>query len=119
MVSSDFHFKENDGFLVLPVHPGLVTSNYGVHEVGVTVRGVEDVLLVLGVTVRPGTRHFPYNENPTRVLNTILLKCSLLSTDSWMLTGGRLAGTLHMKCKEKFSVSILCKLPVNFMKELI
>ena len=37
MLSSDFHCKENDRFRVLPVYPGLVTSNYGVHEVGVTV----------------------------------------------------------------------------------
>ena len=37
---------------------------------------------VLGVRVRPGTRHFPYNENPTRALNTKSLKCCLLSTDA-------------------------------------
>ena len=27
-------------------------------------------------------RHFPYNENPTRVLNTASLKCCLPSTDA-------------------------------------
>ena len=26
--------------------------------------------------------HFPYNENPTRALNTTSLKCCLLSTDA-------------------------------------
>ena len=33
MLSSDFHCKENSGLRVVPVHPGLVTSDYGVHEV--------------------------------------------------------------------------------------
>ena len=28
-----------------------------------------------------GTRHFPYNKNPTRPRHTISLKCCLLSTD--------------------------------------
>ena len=41
MLSSDFHCKENDGFRVVPVHPGLIPSNYGVHEVGVIVCGVQ------------------------------------------------------------------------------
>jgi hypothetical protein len=46
VLSSDFHCKENDGtidFRVVPVHPRLVTNDYGVHEVGVTVCGVEHV----------------------------------------------------------------------------
>ena len=43
MLLSDFHWKENDGFRVIPVHPGLVTSDYGIHEVGVTVCGVQYV----------------------------------------------------------------------------
>ena len=37
MLTSDFNCKENDGFRVVPIHPGLVTRDYGVHEVGVTV----------------------------------------------------------------------------------
>ena len=37
MLSLDFYSKENNGFRVVPVHPGLVTSIFGVHEVGVTV----------------------------------------------------------------------------------
>ena len=48
----------------------LVTSDYGVHEVRVTVCGVQHVL---GVWVRPRICHFPYNENPTRALNTQML----------------------------------------------
>ena len=36
---------------------------------------------VLDVRIEPGTRHFPYNENPTRALNTTSLKCCLPSTD--------------------------------------
>ena len=67
MLSSDFHFKENDGLRDVPVHPGLVTSDYGVHEVGVTVSGVQHVM---GVRVRPGTRNFPYNENSMRAHST-------------------------------------------------
>ena len=72
------------GFRIVPVglHPGLVTSDYGIHEVGVTVCGVQHVLSVLGVRIRPGTRHFPCNENPTRPLNTTSPKCCLPSTDA-------------------------------------
>ena len=44
---------ERFGFRVVAVHPGLVTSDYDVHEVGVTVCGVQHVL---GVRVRPETR---------------------------------------------------------------
>ena len=46
MLSTDFHCKENGGFRVVPVHPGLVTSDCGVHEVGVAVWGVRHVLSV-------------------------------------------------------------------------
>ena len=35
---------ERFGFCVVPFHPGLVTSDYGVHEIGVTVFGVQHVL---------------------------------------------------------------------------
>ena len=41
MLSSDFHCKENDVFRVVSIHPGLFTSDYGVHKVGVTVCGVQ------------------------------------------------------------------------------
>ena len=82
MFSSDFHWKENDEFHVVPVHPGLVISDYGAHEVGVTVCGLQHVLWVMDVRVRPGTCYFPYNENPTRALNSIPLKCCLSSTDA-------------------------------------
>ena len=44
MNSADFHCKENDGFQVVPVDPGLVTIDYGVLEVGVTVCGIQHVL---------------------------------------------------------------------------
>ena len=47
-----FHRKKNKGFRVVPVPPGLVTSDYGVH-VGVTVCGVQHVV---GVRVRPGNQ---------------------------------------------------------------
>ena len=66
----------------LHLHPGLVISDYGVHEVRVTVCGIQHVLWVLGVRVRPGTRHFPNNGNPTRERNTTSLKCCLPSTDA-------------------------------------
>ena len=74
---------EEFGFRVIPVNPGLVTSDYGVYEVGVTVYVVQHVL---GVWVRPGIHDFPYNENPMRALNTTSLKCCLSSTniiDRW------------------------------------
>ena len=60
----------------------LITSDYGVREVGVTVCRVQHVLWVLGIWVRPRICHFPYNENPKRALNTISFKCSLPSTDT-------------------------------------
>ena len=41
---------ERFGFRVVPIHPGVVTSDYGVHKVGVTICGVQHVL---GVWVRP------------------------------------------------------------------
>ena len=44
---------ERFGFRVVPVHLGLVTSDYGVHEVRVTVCGVQHVL------VRPGNQTVP------------------------------------------------------------
>ena len=51
MLSWNIHCKENDGFRVIPVHPVLLTSDFGVHEVGVTYCGVQHVL---GVRVQPG-----------------------------------------------------------------
>jgi len=44
---------ERFGFWVILVHPGLITNDYGVHEVGVTVCGVQHVL---GVWVRSGNK---------------------------------------------------------------
>ena len=82
MLSSDFHCKENDSFRVVPARPELVTSDYSVHEVGVTVCGVHHVLWVLGVWVWPEPGHFPDNKNPTRALNTTSLKCRLPSNDA-------------------------------------
>ena len=56
--------------------PGLVTSDYGVQEVGVTLTGVHHVL---GVRVRPRTRCFPYNENLTRALPHSNAACNQLT----------------------------------------
>ena len=62
MLSPDFRCKENDGtiwFPSVPVQPGIVTSDYDFHEVGVTICGVP-------YGYDPDTkffRHFPYNEN--------------------------------------------------------
>ena len=69
---SDFHCNENDGFRVVPVHPGLVTSDYGVYEV----RGHSlwsPACPECMVTTRKPNHSviFSYNENPTRALNTI------------------------------------------------
>ena len=47
---------ERFGFRVEPVDPRLVTSDYDVHEVGVTVCGVQHVL---SVRVRPGNQIVP------------------------------------------------------------
>ena len=84
MLSSDFHCKENDerfGFLVVPAHPGLVTSDYCVHEVGANVESsMSEVYGYDPETKSP--RHFPYNENPLRELNTTPLKCCLPSTNA-------------------------------------
>ena len=73
-----FHCKENDRFRVVPVHPGL-TGYAGLHKQWPWLHEHHNHWWrVLGV--RPGTRHFPYYENPTRALNTTSLKCCLPST---------------------------------------
>jgi hypothetical protein len=70
VLSSDFYCKKNVGFRVPTVHPGVVTSYYGVHEIGVTFCRVQPVLRVL------------FNENSTRALNTTSHKCCLPLTDA-------------------------------------
>ena len=35
---------EQFGFQVVPIHPGLIISDYGVHEVRITICGVQHVL---------------------------------------------------------------------------
>ena len=76
MLSLDFDCKENDGLWVVTIHPGLITSNYGVHEVGVTVYGVQHGR-------SPGcTGTSPEPIIPTRALKTMSLKCCLPSTDT-------------------------------------
>ena len=39
-----FNWRLAFGFRAVSVHPGLVTSDYGVHEIGVPVYGVQHVL---------------------------------------------------------------------------
>ena len=55
----------------------LIASDYGVHEVGVTI--VESSLSWMYGYDREtkSFRHFSYNENPMRALNTTSLKCCL------------------------------------------
>ena len=43
-------------YMFVPIHPRLITSDYGVHEVGVTVCGVQHVL---GLRVQPGNQIVP------------------------------------------------------------
>ena len=81
MLSSDFHCKENDGFRVVPVHPELVTSDYGVHEVEVTLWSPA-CLVSTGCTGEIRYQSFSYNENPKRTLNTTPLKCCLPLNDA-------------------------------------
>ena len=60
----------------------LVTNDYGIHEVGVTVCGFQHVK---GVRVRLGNQivpSFSYNENSTRALNNTSLKYCLPPTDA-------------------------------------
>ena len=57
MLSWNIHCKENDGFRVIPVHPVLLTSDFGVHEVGVTVCGVQ---YVHQLTLLTGGKKFTY-----------------------------------------------------------
>ena len=80
MLSSEFHCKENDGFRIVPVHPGL-RRHAGFHKPGTRLHEHHNHWRrVLGVQVRPGNNHFLYNENQTTALNTTLLKCCLPST---------------------------------------
>ena len=75
-------------FQVVPIHPGLVTSDYGVHESGVTVEPSISFqtstrsCFCSTVALLQSFRHFPYNVNPTNALNTTSLKCCLPSTDA-------------------------------------
>ena len=67
------------GFWVISVHPG----HAGLHKQRPRLHEHHNHWCrVLGVQVRPGTRHFPYNENPTRALNTTSLKWCLSTTDA-------------------------------------
>ena len=84
-----------------------MAPNYGVHVVEVTVSGIQHVLWVLGVRPRSGTRHFPYNENSTRVLNTTLLKCCLSLTDAI-----NRRGKIHA-CVWRFKVSLWKRASLN------
>ena len=82
MFSSDIHCKENDGFRVVPINPGLIASDSGVREVAITVLEFS-MSWVHGYD--PEIKSFPlfpYNENPTRALNTNSLKCCLSSTNA-------------------------------------
>ena len=75
------NMMERFGFRVVPVHPGLVTSYYGVQEVGVTVFGVQHVL---AVRIRLGNQIVPLislqwkSEERTKHY----LKCCLPSTEA-------------------------------------
>jgi hypothetical protein len=67
------------GFRVVPVHPG----HARLHKLWPRFHEHHNHWCrVLGVRVRPGTRHFPYNENSTIALNTTSLKFCLPSTDA-------------------------------------
>ena len=68
---------ERFGSWVIPVHSGLVISDYGDHEGGVTVCGVQHVLFYGYDPEIKSFRHFSYNENLTRGQNTTSLKCCL------------------------------------------
>ena len=66
------------GFRVVPVYPGLLTSDHDVHEVGVTVLWSRACPMRLphkmAFALIHSFRHFPYNENLTRALNTTSFK---------------------------------------------
>ena len=73
---------ERFGFQVIPIH----SRHAGLHKQWPRLHEHHNHWWrVLSVRVRPGNksfRHFAYNENPTRALNTTSLKCCLPSTDA-------------------------------------
>ena len=83
MLSSDFHCMVNDGTIGAAqkklrdeVSQDMLAPTSWTPESLVTSPGCT------GTTRKPNSsRHFPYNENPTRALNTTSFKCCLLSTD--------------------------------------
>ena len=76
MISSEFHCKENDGFRVVPVHLGLITSNYAVYEVGVTIYGAQQVLILV-----PGNKHaYPAGD---RILSRCMQSSNSASVPLW------------------------------------
>ena len=80
LCSRRISFKENGGYWIVPVHPGL-TKHAELHKQWLREHH-NHWWWVLGVRVLPGTRHFPYNENPKRAQNTASVKCWLPSTDA-------------------------------------
>ena len=77
MLSSDIHYKENDEFRNVSVHPG----HAGLHKDWPWLHEHHNhCWQVPSVWIQPRAYHFPHNENPTRALNTTSLQCCLAST---------------------------------------
>ena len=63
---------ERFGFQVVPVPRGLLISDYGVYEVGVTIYGIQRLQHEVAFALLQSFRHFPYNENSTRAIPRIV-----------------------------------------------
>ena len=87
MLSSDFHCKENDG-TTGAAH--LIQASFFWRKTSLLWFARLLTLLISGYIAKKSEsnvllqsfRHFPYNENLTKALNTISLKCCLPSTDA-------------------------------------
>jgi hypothetical protein len=79
---SDFHCKENDSKIWFPGHTCTPTTRHQWLWSG-SLFVESSMSWVYGYNLETKSFcHFPYNENPTRAINTTSLKCCLSSIDA-------------------------------------
>ena len=104
MLPSDFHFKKNDGTTgaahliqtFVAISPDIMRARSLANHRSLVFRQKKYKSSVL----LQSFRHFPYNENLMRALNTMSLKCCLPSTDAIDRLEKNLC--MHMKVQSRF-----------------
>ena len=96
MLSLDFHCKENDRRIWFLSYTHTPRTCWTPQTVTLTIITGDESWVY---RYDPETKfycHFPYNENPTRALNTTSLKCCLPSTDT-IKRQEKIHACIHMK----------------------